>query len=425
MTKKSRRKLKRKTSSWNRKIKPWIAYHRYYNGSATSIQSRSFSATDIKSGYNNPRWKELSDAGQDAGSNYSRIITYKVISNPSVNWKWMKYRNGLKNSTYTYLREGQYPMYTMRQDFNFGSVDTASLERELIVEMLGEIRGARSPFQALPFLGELKETIEMIRSPLRGIRKHTARYARQLRRNKTALKKAGLVSDILTDLYLQWTYGVSPLIGDIDNLKEAYMKLSQQEPKPLVLRVSGKISQGGSDGVTQTDYTPCLVLHTYATEARIQIKVCLEQQIKTTTGALDTLGVNLNEFVPTLWELLPYSFLIDYVTNVGDVIGGACTSLAGLRWAWMSIGQRKVRTNYVVPIPLSTFPISYPLDLAIAAVECRTFNRTKPSLTVKLSDIHLQLPSLRQEANTVVLGFSMLRGWNRRNDWDPPIPRGI
>lgn len=35
---------------------------------------------------------------------------------------------------------------------------------------------------------------------------------------------------------------------------------------------------------------------------------------------LDLFGFSAKEFVPTLWELLPWSFLVDYFTNVGDIL---------------------------------------------------------------------------------------------------------
>jgi hypothetical protein len=43
-------------------------------------------------------------------------------------------------------------------------------------------------------------------------------------------------------------------------------------------------------------------------------------------------GFSPEQFLPTAWELLPYSFLIDYFTNIGDIIYGWSTLTADLAW---------------------------------------------------------------------------------------------
>jgi hypothetical protein len=43
-------------------------------------------------------------------------------------------------------------------------------------------------------------------------------------------------------------------------------------------------------------------------------------------------GFSPREFVPTLWELIPYSFLVDYFTNVGDIIAAWSYRTLDMRW---------------------------------------------------------------------------------------------
>jgi len=46
--------------------------------------------------------------------------------------------------------------------------------------------------------------------------------------------------------------------------------------------------------------------------------------------------------VPTLWEILPWSFVVDYFTNAGDVINAYSTLSSSI--AWRSQVARSVRT---------------------------------------------------------------------------------
>jgi len=405
---------RRKSRHWSSKnILPFVASYKWFNGSSWTTLSKTFAATSSRSGVSNAEWERLRDSGLDAGSNYSRYLRFKVLKNPPVDWTWTEWRSALRKGFFTYKVVGNFPMHQMRQDFNFAEPDVSALQTRAKLAFLSKIRDEQSPFKALPFLGELKETIAMLRNPLNGIRRHTLRYAGSVRRNAGRLKKAGHISDMLTDMYLQWTYGVAPLLNDIQSLKEAYSRLFDNTPVDIPLRVTVKDTVAGSDGVTVAPYStvPVYIQNTWQSTARVQIKGALRYDVSRSRigKAMDLSGFKLEEFIPTLWELCPYSFVFDYITNVGDVIGGACTSLAGLRWYWQSTGVIKRRVNFCVPGPSSGLSRTWPLDLAICALENRTFNRDKPSLSVSLRDFEFQLPSLDQEVKMAVLGFAALR----------------
>jgi hypothetical protein len=60
---------------------------------------------------------------------------------------------------------------------------------------------------------------------------------------------------------------------------------------------------------------------------RVQVK-----DPKTMDPAL--LGFDLASWAPTAWELIPYSFLIDYFSNIGDIILG--WSSLGTKFSWVN-----------------------------------------------------------------------------------------
>jgi hypothetical protein len=57
------------------------------------------------------------------------------------------------------------------------------------------------------------------------------------------------------------------------------------------------------------------------------------------------LGVSWEDLIPTAWELIPYSFLIDYFTNIGDVLEGWSVHQSDLGWSAKLIRKRAERSS--------------------------------------------------------------------------------
>jgi len=45
-------------------------------------------------------------------------------------------------------------------------------------------------------------------------------------------------------------------------------------------------------------------------------------------------GLDWSNVVPTLYNLIPYSFLLDYFSNLGSLIEAACTPTSSLMWKY-------------------------------------------------------------------------------------------
>jgi hypothetical protein len=66
---------------------------------------------------------------------------------------------------------------------------------------------------------------------------------------------------------------------------------------------------------------------------------------------VDRLGFRLDEFVPTLWEVLPWSFLVDYFSNVSEIISAATYVNSNLAYCSKTVvTERKSSVSYIADV---------------------------------------------------------------------------
>jgi len=193
------------------------------------------------------------------------------------------------------------------------------------------------------FLAELKKTIEMIKKPAKSLEKGVAGYFNALERRKRALGRPSNASlankglgykanlkEILADTWLEYSFGWSPLVADIKGAAESLSKFHNDFRRSRV----------SSIGVSQATHRDVTVLAGFGGvaykrrlweigEHRITFKVGLNSLLGGPAGSADRLrqnfGFKLAEFVPTAWEIVPWSFLVDYFVNINDVLSSTYT----------------------------------------------------------------------------------------------------
>jgi len=216
---------------------------------------------------------------------------------------------------------------------------------------VSKARAAQYQFQGGVFLGEIKETINLLRSPLKGFRKLTKEYhskAKKLARTKLTKRQR---TKQLSEEWLRYSFGIKPLIQDIDDAMHdlAYIIEGRPETAPiLVQRRDAKLlySYKGA-GTSRSWWTMVLTQYSRSDESvtiRGAVSVALPKIGKSYYGN-DLLMHALSDFIPTLWELIPYSFLVDYFTNVGDFISALTFLESSVKWC--NCTKRLTVTRYM------------------------------------------------------------------------------
>jgi len=204
---------------------------------------------------------------------------------------------------------------------------------------------ARNAIQGGTLIGELSETIRMVKGRGSEMMHLFTNWNSHLRKAKRKYRLRKDRRRAAADAWLEFSFGWAPLAGDITGLLSNYT-----EPRREVRRVHGQGSEkttsvvsGGNDLVVgpiiaRTGPSIGTVL------CEVRYKGCIAGEVPGLGGIQDRLGLLPEDFVPTLWELLPWSFLADYFTNVGDCISALCYPRGLIKWINLTTRRTTVRT---------------------------------------------------------------------------------
>lgn len=291
-------------------------------------------------GVPNPKWRSQIANGQNAATNLDGTFDFLECDYASADLYW--------NSIYPCYPptsaifhdhiEGQLAHLSMGTNENsfwnpIGTSGTA--DNRARIAFLKRVRQVQVGFSLPTFAGELKETIRMIRNPARGLRDLASNY---LKRVKSSKKKNPLGwKKNLSDLWLEQAFGWKPLINDIETAWDVYKNLTD---KPRIVRIRGF----GADEFYKGDW-PMATFPIGNSAIRYKgfcnrtevYKVIYKGAVRAQADApkvekLERFGFEPLEWLPTAWELLPWSFMIDYFSNIGDVIQAECAYTSNVLW---------------------------------------------------------------------------------------------
>lgn len=205
-------------------------------------------------------------------------------------------------------------------------------------------------FDSGVFLGELRESLSMIRSPGKALRRGIDSYASTARkRARRASSTNGRrnqqsnssIGKVLSDTWLEYAYGWRPLISDMKSGAAAIKRLSSDPVEYLRFTVEAGQSKdlitpalAASESVLFLNqmrywYSVAKYVGSCTVQMQGEVRVRVENP---TVFSEDVLGFNWESFAPTAWELIPYSFLVDYFSNVGSVISAWSFPRSRLTW---------------------------------------------------------------------------------------------
>jgi len=220
-------------------------------------------------------------------------------------------------------------------------LDLSQAKNEALKRFNSKAIAAIQSMQALVAAGEIGETGRMLGSHGRNIKRGIAGYVQDLDRKifKGGFRPRQALRDV-SGRWLEFVFGVQPLISDVDSALDGLLNLRYRSPRT---RISGS---GVTDRNVSSYVKTVSLNHGGLIEFLITRKQRVSYRLFGSVGITPNIpdwrrefGVTLGEFVPTLWELMPYSFLVDYITNIGDILDVLRYQRSNINWVCYGFEQ--------------------------------------------------------------------------------------
>ena len=156
-------------------------------------------------------------------------------------------------------------------------------------------------------------------------------------RRREPNRRLAILSKVLADTWLEANYGWAPLFSDIKGGNEALKDLiarpaiETRMAKGYAEKMYFTTSYDGDYDVLGDNVVGITVNTDYWISMLYRAEIVLTCP-STLTMNNATLGFDPANIVPTVWELVPWSFLIDYFTNVGEVLNAWSFPDWRIRW---------------------------------------------------------------------------------------------
>lgn len=323
------------------------------NGAVTLsvTSSQKITTGGQRSGSELPSWRKIIRSGGNATTNFSAS---EYVLTPVPVTAYCIFQGGKPTPAHpevniNYWGDDSAVLLPGTGSVNSADFDRAeTLARELFLK---KYRQSRTAFQTGVFLGELRQTVQMIKSPVRALREGLNGYHRTVKKRLRGNRRPSSARRIIGETWLEYAFGWRPLIRDAADA----MRLACAQPAQYLVPIA---ATGSSSYNLEPERKFCL-----GTGANYPYWYQIYQQSNSVTvrykGAAaatmgaptfkEQLGLSWSNVLPTVWELIPYSFLIDYFTNVGEIIAGISTGSVNLAWGCRTqrvLRSVKMQTQY-------------------------------------------------------------------------------
>lgn len=282
--------------------------------SYASFGSTVFAST--KDSTSTPYWRDKVAKSQSASNPYScskyfnlKSAKVSIVSRKRLGNSFLQYSDGYGLTIPTNVTP-VLPDYTNANEVALKNIK-ASISKDV------------ENFKSLVPLAELGETRKMLRQ----ITGKSLTLVKDLLLLKRQMKNKRYWSSIAhqaADRWLEFSFGVKPLISDANSALQAIDDILNPEKPKLKAYVgfdtTSNTSRGALANIYNTGHVIGYARSTCTSNVTIYYNAGVLPKLgyDNDYGVDDHFGLNFGEIVGVAWELIPYSWLVDYFTTCGD-----------------------------------------------------------------------------------------------------------
>lgn len=261
-----------------------------------------------------------------------------------------------------------YLAYSTTNFVNFLHVDLAPFSTHFIpgvtqkaldraaIAVVRKINQAHHQLQGGVILGEIDKTARLLAGTARNLKQGVLNYVKTavgIRKSKPKGQTRGRPMTVqqvnnsktkaIANSYLEATFGWAPLIHDCEDLAKTLGRLTTESDK-IRFRAGAEWEEQYSQVATRVSFAGlfCDKTVTKGTRCNVTYRGFLrglpyEAGSPPLERIVSMSGFDLRSFVPTMWELIPYSFLVDYFTNIGDCLQSWTLDTSVVKALWRTV----------------------------------------------------------------------------------------
>jgi hypothetical protein len=291
-----------------------------------------------------PDYKLAISRGQNASSLFSAWTRdLKLVQGRySVEDVWLDIFGEISSDHVYYIAQGSFVAVPDSSDLSPSLEPAANMAKKNFVNKAKQVQQS---FLGGVFLGEFREILHSIRNPAQALRTGIADYFSAARRRRRGNARTRL--KVLQDTWLEYSFAWKPLVSDLDAAAKTLAEWNMQRlPFELVTGYGRNREEVSHTVIEQTSGTLRWNENRVVETDTIVILRSIVHLDVSGTAEMRRIGLTLDEFVPTLWELIPYSFLVDYFTNIGDILSSATWARTGLVGVFRTDVQYSIYRNF-------------------------------------------------------------------------------
>jgi len=247
------------------------------------------------------------------------------------------------------------------------TVSLTSANNQALGRFVSKVSDAQREVQLLVTAGELGETARYIRRRSQGLYNGFWAYLDTIKKRAKRLRRSRLVQEMIADAWLELQVAIKPTINDIADASRAVAKIMLNHSPNKRVEGNGSSDRWGVSSMhpdTLNNHWTVRRYYRYFEQASVRYTGSVSSSSLNTYKHMSTLGITPGEVLVSVWELLPWSFVVDYFTNIQEI-------LESVRWHatdldWCEKGTRRLNTCVVYDVQVvPVIPGGWKLDYVI------------------------------------------------------------